>query len=125
MNIGDRIKSKRMEIGLSQEELASKVGYSSRSSVNKIEAGTRQPQADDLVKFAKALDTSVDYLVGNDFLIEHEQLKKISNQSHLFDYIEKMCGKDATYAIHLFTQLKEFDKGKVVGMMEQILNTYK
>jgi len=124
MNIGDRIKSKRMEIGLSQEELANKVGYSSRSSVNKIEAGTRQPQADDLVKFAKALDTTVDYLL-NGIEIERTQLRELSDQSHLFDYIEKMCGKDATYAVHLFTQLKEFDKGKVVGMMEQILNTYK
>jgi transcriptional regulator with XRE-family HTH domain len=113
-----------MEIGLSQEELANKVGYSSRSSVNKIEAGTRQPQADDLVKFAKVLDTTVDYLL-NGIEIERTQLRELSDQSHLFDYIEKMCGKDATYAIHLFTQLKEFDKGKVVGMMEQILNTYK
>lgn len=41
MAIGDRIKRRREELGLSQEELAKKVGYKSRSSVNKIEVDGR------------------------------------------------------------------------------------
>lgn len=41
MAIGDRIKRRREELGLSQEELAKKVGYKSRSSVNKIEIDGR------------------------------------------------------------------------------------
>ena len=124
MDIGDRIEQKRTEKGMSQEELAAKVGYKSRSSINKIEKNVQRPKADDLSKIAETLNTTVDYLL-NGIEIERTQLRELSDQSHLFDYIEKMCGKDATYAIHLFTQLKEFDKGKVVGMMEQILNTYK
>ncbi|MCR5474330.1 MAG: helix-turn-helix domain-containing protein [Lachnospiraceae bacterium] len=36
-NIGNRIKEKRIEMGLSQEELARKAGYASRSSIQKIE----------------------------------------------------------------------------------------
>lgn len=41
MEIGDRIKSRREELGMSREELAKKVGYKSRSSVNKIETDGR------------------------------------------------------------------------------------
>ena len=37
MEIGDRIRKKREELGMSQEELAKKIGYRSRSSINKIE----------------------------------------------------------------------------------------
>ena len=37
MEIGDRIRKKREELGMSQEELAQKIGYRSRSSINKIE----------------------------------------------------------------------------------------
>lgn len=35
--LGDMIKKRREQIGMSQDELAQKVGYKSRSSINKIE----------------------------------------------------------------------------------------
>ena len=37
MDIGSVIKKYRKEIGLTQEELAKRLGYKSRSSVNKME----------------------------------------------------------------------------------------
>ena len=37
MEVGELIKKRRIELGMSQDELARKVGYKSRSSVNKIE----------------------------------------------------------------------------------------
>lgn len=39
MTIGQRVKIRREELGMSQEELATKVGYKSKSSINKIELG--------------------------------------------------------------------------------------
>lgn len=39
MGIGNRIKQRREYLGLSQEELARRLGYTSRSTVNKIEKG--------------------------------------------------------------------------------------
>ena len=41
MTIGQRVKIRREELGMSQEELATKVGYKSKSSINKIELGFR------------------------------------------------------------------------------------
>ncbi|MCD7810386.1 MAG: helix-turn-helix domain-containing protein [Ruminococcus sp.] len=35
--IGQRIKTRREQLGLSQDELAKRLGYKSRSSINKIE----------------------------------------------------------------------------------------
>ena len=37
MTIGQRIKVRREELNMSQEELAKRIGYKSRSSINKIE----------------------------------------------------------------------------------------
>lgn len=39
MNIGEKVRQRRIELGLSQEELALKMGYKSRTSINKIENG--------------------------------------------------------------------------------------
>ena len=64
MEIGDRIKARREELGISQEELAKKVGYKSRSSVNKIEIDGRGLPQGKIVAFAKALRTSPAYLMG-------------------------------------------------------------
>ena len=71
MDIGDRIKKRREELGMSQEELAKKVGYKSRSSVNKIEIDGRGLPQNKIVIFAKALETTPAYLMGwNDETIE-------------------------------------------------------
>lgn len=45
MTIGERIRNKRIELGLSQEELATRCGYKSRSSINKIELSRDLPLA--------------------------------------------------------------------------------
>lgn len=37
MDIGERIRARREALGMSQSELARKVGYKSRSSINKLE----------------------------------------------------------------------------------------
>ena len=62
--IGDRIKERRLELGYSQEELAKKLGYTSRSTINKIENGTNDIVQSKVVEFATALDTTVAYLMG-------------------------------------------------------------
>ncbi len=91
MEIGDRIKSRREELGMSQEELAKKVGYKSRSSVNKIEADGRGLPQNKIVMFAKALQTTPAYLMGwNDESIE-------TKYNTLSSYDSGNLGKYADY----------------------------
>jgi transcriptional regulator with XRE-family HTH domain len=63
MMIGKRIKELREQLGLTQEELAEKVGVT-RSALANYESGLREPKGDILVRFARALDTTTDYLLG-------------------------------------------------------------
>ena len=64
--IHKNIKQIRLERGLSQEELAAKMGYTSRSTIAKIESGKNDiPQAK-IKAFADALSTTPSRLMGLD-----------------------------------------------------------
>jgi len=60
---GLRIKSKRKEIGLTQKTLGEQVGVSA-PAINRFERGDKSPSIETLLKLAKALGTSTDYLLG-------------------------------------------------------------
>lgn len=64
MTIGERIRKKRIELGMSQEELAKKLNYKSRSSINKIEKDGRELRQNKIVSIAEALQTSPQYIMG-------------------------------------------------------------
>ena len=64
MSIGSRIKERRELLNLSQEELALKLGYKSRSTINKIESGINDISQSKVVEFAKVLQTTPAYLMG-------------------------------------------------------------
>lgn len=61
-----RIKQRRERLGLSQEELAKRLGYKSRSTINKIELGINDIPQSKIKSFADALETSPAYLLGYD-----------------------------------------------------------
>lgn len=62
MTTGEIIKKLRQELGMSQQELANKVGYTSRSSINKIEQNLNGIKQSKILAFAKALNVSPDTL---------------------------------------------------------------
>ena len=64
MNIGDRIRNRRLELNMTQDELAKKLGYKTRGSVTKIESGYQNLTQPKIVAMAKALDTTPAYLMG-------------------------------------------------------------
>nr|DAU30307.1 MAG TPA: LexA repressor [Caudoviricetes sp.] len=64
MTIYQRIKSLRESLGMTQQELAEKVGFKTASAVNKIELGLRDLNQGKIVAFANALHTTPGYLMG-------------------------------------------------------------
>lgn len=61
--MGKRVRTRRKELGLKQEELAARVGISA-SFFGHIERGSRVASIETLVSMANALNTSADYLLG-------------------------------------------------------------
>lgn len=65
MELSDRVRRRREELRLTQDELAKRMGYKSRVSINKIENG--RPVSQKIIsRLAEALDVSIPYLMGWD-----------------------------------------------------------
>lgn len=64
MTFGGRVRTKREELGMTQEELAGKLGYKSRASINKIEQNKRNMKQSQIATLAQALETTPGYLMG-------------------------------------------------------------
>lgn len=63
MFIGNNIKRARELKGLTQDELAKRMGYKSRSTIARIENGDNDVSQSKLKKFADILDVSIDFLL--------------------------------------------------------------
>lgn len=66
MTIYDKIRTLREQMGMSQQELAERVGFKTASAVNKIELGLRDINQTKIIAFSKALNTNPSYLMGWD-----------------------------------------------------------
>lgn len=93
MDVGNRIKQRRIELGLSQEDLAKKVGYKSRSSINKIEISRDLPLTK-VQKVALALECSPTYLLG----WEDENILEMAKNDVL---LTELTDKQKEYALKL------------------------
>lgn len=63
-DVGRNIIELRKRLGWTQEELAHKVGYKSKSTINKIEMGSRDLPQRKIKLFADALGVTPAYLMG-------------------------------------------------------------
>ncbi|WP_445429720.1 helix-turn-helix domain-containing protein [Bacillus atrophaeus] len=86
--LGKRIAALRKEKGLSQYELADRLGFS-RGKLANYEQGTREPDYETLIKIADYFEVSTDYLLrGTDKAIQEkifaDEAKKIVNDPDTF-----------------------------------------
>ena len=63
MEIGEKIKKRRLELGWSQRELAYKMGYTNNSTLVKIEKGVVDVSQSRIVQFSQVLGVSIAYLM--------------------------------------------------------------
>ena len=63
-DLSSRIRQRREQLGLSQEELAARMGYRSKSSITKLEKGINDLPRAKLEELATALDTTPAWLMG-------------------------------------------------------------
>lgn len=116
MSIGQRIKSRREELGMSQEDLAHRIGYKSKSSINKIELDIQQLRQSKIKQIADALETTTDYIMGWSEKEKGEQ----KEQHNVTDLIKNQYGSDVYELVQLYSKLNEAGKNKI---MEELRDT--
>ncbi len=75
MDIGERIKNLRMNLKITQTQLAKNAGLTS-AAISQFEAGTRKPSFDALSKLANVLNVSMDFLLGKKEEAQKETINK-------------------------------------------------
>ena len=118
MTIGQRIKRLREELGMSQEELAMKIGFKSRSSINKIELDKQFPKQSTIAAFARILNTTPNYLLG----VDNETIRQ---EKEICDLFSLCYGKEAYAAVQKFLRLDPDDRQDIVDLMDSKLRREK
>ena len=99
IHVGDLIRERRLVLGLSQEELAKRMGYTSRAAVSNIENSKEDITVTRLMKIARALNTTPSKLLGEDR--KESRLDIISSRlteeglKDLTDYAEYLLWKQS------------------------------
>ena len=104
MEFSERLKKLRKDAGLTQVDVANKLGISQPAYAS-WERGVKKPTQDNSVKIAQVLNVSVDYLVGN----SEEKTDELDNIELLF----RMNSKGLT------EKEKEIFKKELIEFMEK------
>lgn len=123
MELSKKIKQRREELGMSQGELANKLGYKSRSTINKIEMGINEIPITKISDFAKALDIAVDKLIDENELFK--QWDVIFN-SDVIKMEEKIAGwykqhsPDVYNLLKMYYELNEDGRKEVLKVVDEL-----
>lgn len=113
MTIGERIKSRRIELGLSQTDLALKAGYKDKTAISKIESGVNELNQSKIVKFSEILDVSISWLMG----WKETELETASNvAAELF--LATKNGDRINKLINKYNDLTEEEKDQVDAFID-------
>lgn len=106
MTVGERIRQQRESVGMSQDELAKKMGYKDRSSISKIEKESDlNITLETVQKVSEVLGCSPLYLMGWSDINGN----KIIEEANTIGFYAK-----------LFSQLKDSDKEIVNNLIKSL-----
>jgi transcriptional regulator with XRE-family HTH domain len=108
MIFGQKLKQLRIKKGLTQQQLAEKLGYKTNSYISDVESGHFIPSRDKLKKIARALGVS--FKVLEDMLLE-SRLEALGIKEpeliSLFKDIPSLPEKDKRAIINAYLSIKE------------------
>ena len=107
MTTADRIRQRRLELGLTQLEVAKRIGLTTKAAVCKIEKQGNEVTLKNVERFAKALNCSPAYLMG------WEEENEINNQ---IDKLDIQADQEARF-LELYSRLSDYEKNLIDNML--------
>ena len=108
MNFGQKLRQLRIQKGLTQQQLAERLGYKTNSYISDVESGHFIPSREKLKKIAKALGVS--FKVLDDMLLE-SKLEALGIKEpeliSLFKDIPNLPKRDKIAIINAYFKIKE------------------
>ena len=110
--IGKNIRRRRKELKMTQEELSLKMGYKSKTTIHKIEAGINDVVHANVIKFAEVLETTPAHLMG----LEYENHNAPTNtdglterQRELYDFFSTVPDDKVDLILRVMKSIVEDD----------------
>ena len=123
MPIGKRIKQRREELGWSQDYLAKRMGYKTRSTITKIEAEINDVTQSNIMKFAEVLDTTPAWLM--DWDTDDTRNSKLGNQLKQLRLSKNLSLNELAEEIHIGSEeLEQYESGSV-AIPKHIIDLYR
>lgn len=116
LKLYSNIKSLREELGYSQDDLAKKTGYTSRSSIAKIEKGLVDLSQTKIDLFANALKTTPAKLMGWDEPTYYYNIGKTESYNSNGEYHSQKNNKTLTDTLEI---LDDSDEIKIINMFRK------
>ena len=115
---GERIRRARILKGLTQKELAAKVGYSDSTTIYKIEKGLQDIPTSKIKQLCKVLDIDFNYLKGDvDYILDNG--KPIVFEYHTIDDRRARLMNEAT---DLMNKATESQLKKIIGILTVLVS---
>ena len=120
--LGERIKSRRKELRMSQEELGNRIGFT-KSSISRIEHGDRTVSFENINKIASVLEVDQKWLLG---WTDEVQFSRDQLAHHVLDILENMQAdvtkKDPQLSILMgyINQMNDSQKQRLIDYAEYI-----
>ena len=112
--VGEKIKIRRLELGWSLRELASRMGYANQSTVARIESGAIDIPQSKVVKFAEVMGTTVA------FLMDWEQVQK-KNDTLSSIVVELRSDDELLSLVEGIAQLNPEQRASVMQIVDVLL----
>ena len=111
IEVGQRIRNRRIIIGLTQEELAEKIGRAYKYCQD-IERGTCGMSIDTMLSIAASLNISLDYLIYGNDETKKETDSLLEQQKAVIDILGQCSNKKRRYALDLLKLFIKFNDNK-------------
>lgn len=99
--LGSKIKTRRLELRMTQENLAEKVGISV-NFMGQIERGDRKLSLETLISISNCLNLSIDYLLSDSISIKNDNIANEIN-----DIIYDLSSDQKQFIIDFIRNLKK------------------
>ena len=108
MSIGSRMKARREELGMTQTQLAEKIGVT-KGAIGNYETDANSPKASMMYKIFEALQCDANYLYQDD----------------MFDAASVMLPNDEREMLRLYNQLNQEGKEKLADYADDLVRSGK
>lgn len=103
ISVGERIKNTRISKNITQDKLAELIEVN-QSHLSNIERGKTKMSTDTLVNISRSLNTSIDYLLFGDIILEYDQYTNMA----ILEVKEMLKDKEKNYIEAFINFCKDF-----------------